>query len=106
MHISLEGRTALITGASKGLGLATAVQFAQSGARVAIVARGQEALEAARVQIEQAAGRTAVAIQCDVTDAGQIERACREARSALGPIDILVNNAGGHALGRFTEVTD
>ncbi len=106
MNISLEGRSALITGASKGLGLATAIQFAQSGARVAIVARGKEALEAARARIDAAGGHPAVAIACDVTDATQITRAHAQAKAALGPIDILVNNAGGHALGKFTEVTD
>ncbi len=106
MNITLEGRTALITGASKGLGLATAIRFAQSGARVAIVARGREALEAARSQIERAGTHPVAAICCDVTDAAQIEQAYRAARAAMGPIDILVNNAGGHALGSFTDVTD
>lgn len=107
MNVSLAGRTALITGASKGLGLATAIRLAQSGARVAIVARGQAALSDARARIEAASeGCPAVAIACDVLDPLQIESAYREAREALGPIDILINNAGGHALGQFTEVTD
>jgi NAD(P)-dependent dehydrogenase (short-subunit alcohol dehydrogenase family) len=107
MNIDLSGRTALITGASKGLGLATALRFAESGARVAILARGHDALTLARRAIEtRSAGRPVLALSCDVTSAEQIGQAYRTAREALGPIDILVNNAGGHALGSFVEVTD
>jgi 3-oxoacyl-[acyl-carrier protein] reductase len=107
MNISLEGRTALITGASKGLGLATAIRFAESGAAVAILARGSAALDEAREAIaSRAGGRRVVAVACDVTSAAQIEQTYRSVRAELGPIDILVNNAGGHALGSFLEVTD
>lgn len=107
MHIDLNGRNALISGASKGLGLATAIRFAQSGAQVAILARGREALEEARRAIaSHAAGREVVAVSCDVTRPEQIEAAYREVRETLGPVDILVNNAGGHALGHFTEISD
>jgi 3-oxoacyl-[acyl-carrier protein] reductase len=107
MHIDLKGRTALITGGSKGLGLATALRFAESGAHVAILARGHEALEEARRAVAaRANGRKVVALGCDVTSAAQISQAYRAAREALGPIDILVNNAGGHALGSFEQVTD
>lgn len=107
MNISLEGRTALITGASKGLGLATALRFAESGATVAILARGTKDLEAARDAIASRAGRRAVfAVTCDVTSAAQIDQAYSDVRRHLGPIDILVNNAGGHALGNFLDVTD
>jgi NAD(P)-dependent dehydrogenase (short-subunit alcohol dehydrogenase family) len=107
MNIDLGGRTALITGASKGLGLATALRFAASGAHVAILARGRDALEDARKAITaRAGGRKVVAVTCDVASADSIEAAYREVRVAMGPIDILVNNVGGHALGRFTDVTD
>ena len=107
MIIDLSGRTALITGASKGLGFASALRLAESGARVALLARGQEALEAARAAIsERAPGRPVVAVGCDVRSALQIEAAYRSVRAALGPIDILMNNAGGHALGSFVDVTD
>ncbi len=107
MHIDLTGRTALITGASKGLGLATALRFAASGAHVAILARGQAALNEARDAVSASAGgRSVMAVACDVTSAEQITAAYAQVRAALGPIDILVNNAGGHALGSFVEVTD
>jgi len=100
MQIDLTGRSALITGGSKGLGRATALRFVESGANVAFVARGMDALEEARQAIAaRASGRKVVAVVGDVTSASQIEQAWRSAREALGPIDILVNNAGGHALG-------
>ena len=105
--IDLSGRTALITGASKGLGYATALKMAQSGAHVAILARGQDELQAAQARINALApqGR-AVAVRCDLTDATDLEAGYRSAREALGPIDILINNVGGHALGTFLEITD
>jgi NAD(P)-dependent dehydrogenase (short-subunit alcohol dehydrogenase family) len=107
MHIDLKGRTALITGGSKGLGLATALRFADSGANVAIVARGREALDEARRAIEaRADGRQVLAVACDVTRADQIADAHKAVSAALGPVDILVNNAGGHALGKFVDVSD
>jgi 3-oxoacyl-[acyl-carrier protein] reductase len=107
MQIDLKGRTALITGASKGLGFATASLFARSGADVAIVARGQDSLDAARSRLlELAPGAKVVAVPCDVTVPTQIDEAYAQVRSALGPVDILVNNVGGHALGSFLDVTE
>jgi NAD(P)-dependent dehydrogenase (short-subunit alcohol dehydrogenase family) len=107
MDIRLTAHTAIITGASKGLGLAMAKRFAASGADVAILARTQATLDAARAEIEaQAPGRRVVAIACDVAQAADIARAHAAATAALGPIDIVVNNAGASATGPFETTTD
>jgi 2-deoxy-D-gluconate 3-dehydrogenase len=91
---SLDGKRALITGASRGIGEAIAVGYAQAGADVALVARSEDDLVrvAERVRAE---GRNAVSVRCDVTDDDDIDRAVRECIDGLGFIDILVNNAGG-----------
>ena len=95
MQISLAGRSALVTGASKGLGLAMARTFAQAGADVAIVARRPDVLAQAKAQIEAVApGRTVVPITADVSRVEQVQLAWQQASKALGKVDILVNNAG------------
>jgi NAD(P)-dependent dehydrogenase (short-subunit alcohol dehydrogenase family) len=104
MQISLEGRSALITGGSKGIGLAIATRFAASGADVAVVARGREALEQA-VKSIGAHGRV-LAIAGDVSRADDVRRAHDEAVQAFGKIDILVNNAGTSRTGAFESITD
>ncbi len=100
MKLSLEGRTALITGGSKGLGLAMARAFGEAGAKVAIVARGEAALA-------QAAAETgAHPLQADIATAEGCEAAFDGAVAALGRVDILVNNAGTSQRGAFPEVSD
>jgi NADP-dependent 3-hydroxy acid dehydrogenase YdfG len=88
----LHGRTAIVTGASRGIGLACAAALADAGARVALVARSSAdlALHAAEI------GGGAVAVTCDVGDAAAVEGALRELHDRLGAdaADILVNNAG------------
>lgn len=91
---SLEGKRALVTGASRGIGAAVATAFARAGADVALLARSTDALERLAEGIESE-GRRAVAVPCDVTVASSIDAAYRKACSALGSIDVLVNNAGG-----------
>ena len=83
MDISLAGRTAVITGSSKGIGLGIALRFAQSGADVAIVARGRDALTQAEKQIREAGGRRVVGAVADVARAGDIQRAYDEIMSKL-----------------------
>jgi 3-oxoacyl-[acyl-carrier protein] reductase len=106
MDVNLAGRTAIITGASKGIGLAVATRFAASGAEVAIIARGREALDNA-VKIIAESGRSRVAaIQADVAVAADLRRAYDEAMTQFGKIDIIVNNAGTSRTGAFEEITD
>jgi len=107
MQIRLDGHTALITGGSKGLGLAIAEHFVESGAQVALVARGAEALEAARAKIAgRFEGAQVVAIPADISTAEGCAHAVATAMAALGSIDILVNNAGTSQRGPFMEVDD
>jgi len=107
MQIRLDGHTALITGGSKGLGLAIAEHFVESGAQVALVARGAEALEAARAKIAgRFQGAQVVAIPADISTAEGCANAVATAMAALGSIDILVNNAGTSQRGPFMEVDD
>ena len=89
----LSGRTALVTGASQGLGQRFAAILAERGAKVALAARQVEKLEALRTTIEKNGG-TASAVELDVTEAASIERCLGHVTNTLGPLDILVNNAG------------
>ena len=84
--------TVVITGASAGLGRATAREFGRRGARVGLLARGRDGLEAAKREIEQSGG-TAVVVPTDVADAAAVEKAAGVVEEQLGPIDIWVNNA-------------
>jgi 2-deoxy-D-gluconate 3-dehydrogenase len=95
MQLTLDGRAALITGGSKGLGLAMAKAFAEAGGHVAIVARGQAALDEAAAAIRATAPQAKVAaIAADVGTAEGCAAAFAAAEQALGRVDILVNNAG------------
>ncbi|MCC5887930.1 MAG: SDR family oxidoreductase [Gammaproteobacteria bacterium] len=106
MQVSMQGRTALITGGSQGLGYAMAKRFLESGAQVAILARRQDVLDEARTELEATTGGSVLAQACDVSDAVQIERAHAAVVAELGPVDILVNNAGAASTGAFEDVTD
>ncbi|MCH7930537.1 MAG: SDR family NAD(P)-dependent oxidoreductase [Proteobacteria bacterium] len=89
----LEGKVALVTGASSGLGRHFAVTLARAGAKVAAGARRLDRLDELVAEIEGFDGR-ALALGVDVTDAGAVRDAVRTAETELGPITILVNNAG------------
>lgn len=91
--MSLAGTTAVVTGASRGIGRAIALSLAGAGAEVALWARDQAALTQVAREITAAGGK-AVAIGCDVTDPSAIERAASTVRTAMPPIRVLVNNAG------------
>ena len=82
----------VITGASAGVGRATARAFGARGARVGLIARGREGLEAAKREIEEAGGQ-ALVLPLDVSDAEAVERAAGQVESTFGPIDIWINNA-------------
>ncbi len=106
MEITLDGRAAVITGGSKGLGLAMAIRLSASGADVAILARGQDGLDTALPQIQATAKGRVLAIQCDVSKAADIQRAYDSIMHSLGRIDIVINNAGQSRTGAFETVTD
>lgn len=90
----LQGKVALVTGASSGIGRATAQALAENGARVAInFLRNNEGAEAARLQITNEGGN-AIAVRADVTRASDVRALVDQTVAELGPIDILVNNAG------------
>ena len=89
----VRDRNVLITGASSGIGKATALMMGEAGARVIIVARGEEALLETTAEIE-ASGGTAVAYTCDLSDMADIERLTEQVLKEQGTVDILVNNAG------------
>jgi NADP-dependent 3-hydroxy acid dehydrogenase YdfG len=99
-----DPRVIVITGASAGVGRATARAFAARGARIGLIARNAEALEAARQEVESRGGQAVVAI-ADVADAEAVERAAQTIEAALGPIDVWINNAMTSVLGPVKEIT-
>jgi 3-oxoacyl-[acyl-carrier protein] reductase len=93
LDLSLEGRAAIVTGGSKGIGLAIGVALARAGARVALAARTEADLHQAVGAVEEAGGE-AVSVVADVTDEASVEQLVARTREAFGTVDILVNNAG------------
>ena len=106
MDIRLNGRSAVITGGSKGLGLAMAKRFASSGADVAILARRPDALAEAQAEISRHAVGKVITVECDVARAPDIAHAYDAIMDQLGSIDIVVNNAGTSRTGAFETITD
>ncbi|MBT8002580.1 MAG: SDR family oxidoreductase, partial [Rhodospirillales bacterium] len=106
MQISLEGRSAIITGGSRGMGRAMSLRFAESGADVAIVSRSQDLLDETKAEVEAVAKGRVMAVSCDVTDAAAIADMFGTVNGEFGKVDILVNNAGTSARGPFEEITD
>ena len=93
VDLSLDGRVAVVTGGSKGIGRAIALAFAEAGADVALAARGQEDLDLAAKEVE-ALGRRALPVQTDVSDPAAIQNLVDRTVEEFGGFDILVNNAG------------
>jgi 3-oxoacyl-[acyl-carrier protein] reductase len=90
---ALEGKVALVTGASQGLGRGLAITLARHGCSVVLAARQRDKLEAVRHEIE-AAGGAALVVPCDLGDRDAIKAAAEASETKLGPVSILVNNAG------------
>jgi NAD(P)-dependent dehydrogenase (short-subunit alcohol dehydrogenase family) len=105
MELRLDGKTALVTGASSGLGWRFATTLAAAGARVALAARRTERLEVLKAEIERAGGR-AHALAMDVTDVASVRVGVAAVEAALGPLDILVNNSGVSVTRRAGEVEE
>jgi 3-oxoacyl-[acyl-carrier protein] reductase len=106
MDISLNGRAAIVTGGSKGIGFAIAKRFSSSGGDVAIVARGKEALDAAVAELKASAKGRIVGAAGDVGTAAGVQGAYDAAMAAFGKVDIVVNNAGTSATGPFEKLSD
>jgi 3-hydroxybutyrate dehydrogenase len=104
MRIDLSGKSALVTGASRGIGRAVALELAEVGASVVVTARSAPDLETLVAQI-RAAGGTAIAAPCDLTDMGALSQLVSRTIAEYGHLDILVNNAGITKGMKFTEMT-
>ncbi|MDO8301391.1 SDR family oxidoreductase [Lacisediminimonas sp.] len=104
IEVNFEGKIALVTGASSGLGARFAKVLAQAGAQVVLAARRQERLKELRAEIESDGGAAHV-VSLDVTDYASIKAAIAHAETEAGPIDILVNNSGVSNTRRLVDVT-
>jgi NAD(P)-dependent dehydrogenase (short-subunit alcohol dehydrogenase family) len=105
MNVTMKDRVAVVTGGSKGIGLAVARRFAESGARVAILARGAQDLKAARDLLAKD-GIEVRDYVCDVSKAAEISKTFEKVVADLGRVDVLVNNAGTSRAMAFETVTD
>jgi len=101
--VSDSSQTIVLTGASAGVGRATAREFAKRGARIALVARNEDALHAAAEEVRRDGG-TPLVIPADVADAEQVEAAAERAEAELGPIDVWVNDAMATIYAEFLDV--
>jgi 3-oxoacyl-[acyl-carrier protein] reductase len=106
LQLGLSGRTALITGASTGIGRAIAEELAAEGVALAIVARTSDRLQDTARQIAQSTGTRVIALPGDIGVPSDIDRLIGEARAALGGIQILINNAGSSPMGRIGDTDD
>jgi NAD(P)-dependent dehydrogenase (short-subunit alcohol dehydrogenase family) len=106
VEMRMDGRCALITGGSKGVGFAAAKNFIRAGAHVAIVARREDVLAEARQELEKEGRGKIVTIAADVSSAADCARAFEAAEKALGQVDVLLNNVGSHNAKPFETITD
>jgi NAD(P)-dependent dehydrogenase (short-subunit alcohol dehydrogenase family) len=106
MDLGLNGKTALVTGASEGIGMAIARKLAEEGVRVAICARTASKLKDTAAEITQATGIDIVPIPSDLRSLSGCQDFVEQGAERLGGIDILVNNAGASAFGAFVDLPD
>ena len=102
----LEGKAALVTGGSRGIGKAIAYALAAEGCAVAICARGEEALQSAAAEIGDATGAKVIAVRADMTSPEEIVGLVQQTVSGLGRLDILVNNAVNSTSDRASRIPD
>ena len=105
MDLGLNGKVAMVTGASRGLGRAMALALAAEGVRISICARGGDLLEQAAAELK-AAGASVLAQPSDVNDAAAMEAWTAATVEQFGGVDILVNNAGGAKVGTLKQLDD
>jgi len=109
MELGLKGKHAIVTGGSRGIGKAIALELAREGVDVALVARSQEQLQSAAHEIETQTGRRIIALVADVTSKEQVDRMVAQAAERLGGLHILVNSGslpGGTATGPIETIVD
>ena len=106
MDLGLNGKNAIITGGSDGIGLSAAISLSREGANVAILARTQEKLDNAVKEIEKDAKGKVMAISTDVREEASVINSINQVRDEFGNIDILVNNAGTSSASPLEEMTN
>ena len=104
MDLHLQGKVAIVTGASKGIGFCTALQLAKEGAHVAICARGEKHLEVAAASIKQLTGADVLVVPADIMKEQDCREIVEKTMAKFGRIDILVNNAGTSSAHPFEQV--
>lgn len=104
-QFSVDGRNAIVTGASRGIGEATAKRLAADGASVAICSRTQEDVDEVAADIE-ADGGTALAVECDIRESEDVQQLVDETVAEFGGVDLVVNNAGGEFTAPFEEISE
>ena len=106
MDLGLNGKNAIITGGSDGIGLAAAISLSKEGANVAILARTQDKLDSAVKEIQKESKGKVIAISTDVREESSVVTSIKKVRDELGKIDILVNNAGTSSASPLEEMTN
>ena len=106
MDLGIRGRSAIVTGGSRGIGRATARQFLEEGVRVTICGRNAETIERARAELAAATGGEVHAVVADMMKESDVARLVESATQRFGKVDILVNNAGQMYSGRFAVMND
>ena len=106
MDMGIKGKSALVTGGSRGIGSETARQFLEEGVRVTICGRNAQTLERTRAELAKATGGEIHAVVADMTKEADIARLVEAAKQRFGTVDILVNNAGQMYSGRFAVLND
>ena len=106
MDLGLQGKVAIITGGSEGIGRATAMSFGREGARLVLCARRMNELETAAREISGSTGAEVVPFRADVTEPLQIQGLVKAAIEQFGQLDILINNVGSSQMYAFNDVTD